>query len=226
MLAYGKNVLYMTNPTSIKKVYISKSKQDKELFDYLKKNKIHYIVVDKELLNKMTKEHHQGIVLEIEDFQYSELEEIMKDNFLLMLDHLEDPHNLGAIIRSAEAAGITGIILPKDRSVTVTDTVIKTSAGAINNLKIVKVTNLVDTIKKLQKEDFFIYGADMEGTDIREAKFAPKKVLVIGNEGKGISKVVEKNCDEMIRIPMKGEINSLNASVAAAILIFKMGGLS
>ena len=226
MLAYGKNVLYMTNPTSIKKVYISKSKQDKELFDYLKKNKIHYIVVDKELLNKMTKEHHQGIVLEIEDFQYSELEEIMKDNFLLMLDHLEDPHNLGVIIRSAEAAGITGIILPKDRSVTVTDTVIKTSAGAINNLKIVKVTNLVDTIKKLQKENFFIYGADMEGTDIREAKFAPKKVLVIGNEGKGISKVVEKNCDEMIRIPMKGEINSLNASVAAAILIFKMGGLS
>lgn len=226
MLAYGKNVLYMTNPTSIKKVYISKSKQDKELFDYLKKNKIHYIVVDKELLNKMTKEHHQGIVLEIEDYQYSELEEIMKDNFLLMLDHLEDPHNLGAIIRSAEAAGITGIILPKDRSVTVTDTVIKTSAGAINNLKIVKVTNLVDTIKKLQKENFFIYGADMEGTDIREAKFAPKKVLVIGNEGKGISKVVEKNCDEMIRIPMKGEINSLNASVAAAILIFKMGGLS
>lgn len=226
MLAYGKNVLYMTNPTSIKKVYISKSKQYKELFDYLKKNKIHYIVVDKELLNKMTKEHHQGIVLEIEDFQYSELEEIMKDNFLLMLDHLEDPHNLGAIIRSAEAAGITGIILPKDRSVTVTDTVIKTSAGAINNLKIVKVTNLVDTIKKLQKENFFIYGADMEGTDIREAKFAPKKVLVIGNEGKGISKVVEKNCDEMIRIPMKGEINSLNASVAAAILIFKMGGLS
>lgn len=226
MLAYGKNVLYMTNPTSIKKVYISKSKQDKELFDYLKKNKIRYIVVDKELLNKMTKEHHQGIVLEIEDFQYSELEEIMKDNFLLMLDHLEDPHNLGAIIRSAEAAGITGIILPKDRSVTVTDTVIKTSAGAINNLKIVKVTNLVDTIKKLQKENFFIYGADMEGTDIREAKFAPKKVLVIGNEGKGISKVVEKNCDEMIRIPMTGEINSLNASVAAAILIFKMGGLS
>ena len=226
MLAYGKNVLYMTNPTSIKKVYISKNKQNKELFNYLKKNKKHYIVVDKELLNKMTKEHHQGIVLEIEDFQYSELEEIMKDNFLLMLDHLEDPHNLGAIIRSAEAAGITGIILPKDRSVTVTDTVIKTSAGAINNLKIVKVTNLVDTIKKLQKENFFIYGADMEGTDIREAKFAPKKVLVIGNEGKGISKVVEKNCDEMIRIPMKGEINSLNASVAAAILIFKMGGLS
>ena len=226
MLAYGKNVLYMTNPTSIKKVYISKSKQDKELFDYLKKNKIHYIVVDKELLNKMTKEHHQGIVLEIEDFQYSELEEIMKDNFLLMLDHLEDPHNLGAIIRSAEATEITRIILPKNRIVTVTDTVIKTIAAAINNLKIVKVTNLVDTIKKLQKENFFIYGADMEGTDIREAKFAPKKVLVIGNEGKGISKVVEKNCDEMIRIPMTGEINSLNASVAAAILIFKMGGLS
>ena len=174
MLAYGKNVLYMTNPSSIKKVYISKTKQDKELFTYLKQNKIHYIVVEKELLNKMTKENHQGIVLEIEDFHYSELEEIMDGSFLLILDHLEDPHNLGAIIRSAEAAGVTGIILPKDRSVSVTDTVIKTSAGAINNVKIVKVTNLVDTIKKLQKENFFIYGADMEGCDLRETTFADK----------------------------------------------------
>lgn len=226
MLAYGKNVLYMTNPSSIKKVYISKTKQDKELFTYLKQNKIHYIVVEKELLNKMTKENHQGIVLEIEDFHYSELEEIMDGSFLLILDHLEDPHNLGAIIRSAEAAGVTGIILPKDRSVSVTDTVIKTSAGAINNVKIVKVTNLVDTIKKLQKENFFIYGADMEGCDLREITFADKKVLVIGNEGKGISPIIEKNCDEIISIPMKGQVNSLNASVAAAILIFKMGGLS
>ena len=196
MLAYGKNVLYMTNPSSIKKVYISKTKQDKELFTYLKQNKIHYIVVEKELLNKMTKENHQGIVLEIEDFHYSELEEIMDGSFLLILDHLEDPHNLGAIIRSAEAAGVTGIILPKDRSVSVTDTVIKTSAGAINNVKIVKVTNLVDTIKKLQKENFFIYGADMEGCDLRETTFADKKVLVIGNEGKGISPIIEKNCDD------------------------------
>ena len=226
MLAYGKNVLYMTNPSSIKKVYISKTKQDKELFTYLIQNKIHYIVVEKELLNKMTKENHQGIVLEIEDFHYSELEEIMDGSFLLILDHLEDPHNLGAIIRSAEAAGVTGIILPKDRSVSVTDTVIKTSAGAINNVKIVKVTNLVDTIKKLQKENFFIYGADMEGCDLRETTFADKKVLVIGNEGKGISPIIEKNCDEIISIPMKGQVNSLNASVAAAILIFKMGGLS
>ena len=226
MLAYGKNVLYMTNPSSIKKVYISKTKQDKELFTYLKQNKIHYIVVEKELLNKMTKENHQGIVLEIEDFHYSELEEIMDGSFLLILDHLEDPHNLGAIIRSAEAAGVTGIILPKDRSVSVTDTVIKTSAGAINNVKIVKVTNLVDTIKKLQKENFFIYVADMEGCDLRETTFADKKVLVIGNEGKGISPIIEKNCDEIISIPMKGQVNSLNASVAAAILIFKMGGLS
>lgn len=226
MLAYGKNVLYMTNPSSIKKVYISKTKQDKELFTYLKQNKIHYIVVEKELLNKMTKENHQGIVLEIEDFHYSELEETMDGSFLLILDHLEDPHNLGAIIRSAEAAGVTGIILPKDRSVSVTDTVIKTSAGAINNVKIVKVTNLVDTIKKLQKENFFIYGADMEGCDLREITFADKKVLVIGNEGKGISPIIEKNCDEIISIPMKGQVNSLNASVAAAILIFKMGGLS
>ena len=174
----------------------------------------------------MTSENHQGIVIEIEDYAYAPLESVFNEEFVLILDHLEDPHNLGAIIRSAEAAGIKSIIIPKDRSVSVNDTVIKISAGTINNVKIIRVTNLVDAIKKLQKNNFFIYGADMIGEDLRTYNFDGKKALVIGNEGKGISNVVEKNCDVMIKIPMLGEVNSLNASVAAGILIFKMGGLS
>ncbi len=226
MKIYGKNVLFMTNPKEIKKVYLSKSRKDKDVFDYLIQNKIHYVLTENSILDCMTHENHQGIILDVEDFNYADLKEVLDGAFLLILDHLEDPHNFGAIIRTAEAAGVDGIIIPKDRSVSVNATVMKTSVGTLNKMKIVKVTNLVETVKKLQKNNFFVYGADMVGSDIRQCSFASKKVLVIGNEGKGISELLKKNCDEMVSIPMKGEVNSLNASVAGAILIFKMGGLS
>lgn len=226
MLAYGKNVLLSTNPKEIKKVFLSKTRKDNEVIEYLKKNHIQYLQVENELLNKMSKQNHQGIIIEREEYHYDCLENIQNENFLVILDHLEDPHNFGAIIRTCEAAGIKGIIIPKDRSVIVNETVMKTSAGTTGSVKIVKVTNLVDTIKKLQKENFYVYGADMEGKDYREIDFEGKKALIIGNEGKGLSQLVEKNCDEIIKIPMKGKVNSLNASVAAALLIFKMGGLS
>jgi len=226
MLAYGKNVLLSTNPKEIKKVYISKTKKDEKILNYLKENHIKYILTDNFTLNKMSKENHQGIIIERDEFAYLNIESIYDENFVVILDHLEDPHNFGAIIRTCEAAGVKGIIIPKDRSVSVNDTVMKTSAGTTSLVSIIKVTNLTETMKKLKEKGFFIYGADMEGTDIRKTSFAPKKALVIGNEGKGISHLVEKNCDEMIKIPMKGKVNSLNASVASAILIFKMGGLS
>ena len=224
MLAYGKNVLLMMNPKEIKKVYISKN--DVEIKNFLKENKIHFVVTSNDVLNKMVKGNHQGVVIEREEFKYFELKDIQDEEFLVILDHLEDPHNFGAIIRTAEAAGIKTIIIPKDRSVSVNDTVIKTSVGTTSNVKIVKVTNIAETIKKLQKEGYFVYGTSMNGKDCRDVDFSGKKVLIIGNEGKGISKIVEEKCDEIISIPMKGEVNSLNASVAAGILIFKMGGLS
>ena len=224
MLAYGKNVLLMMNPKEIKKVYISKN--DVEIKSFLKENKIHFVVTSNDVLNKMVKGNHQGVVIEREEFKYFELKDIQDEEFLVILDHLEDPHNFGAIIRTAEAAGIKTIIIPKDRSVSVNDTVIKTSVGTTSNVKIVKVTNIAETIKKLQKEGYFVYGTSMDGKDCRDVDFSGKKVLIIGNEGKGISKIVEEKCDEIISIPMKGEVNSLNASVAAGILIFKMGGLS
>jgi len=208
------------------KELINKNKKDKEVMDFLKKNHVKYLLTETNMLNKICKQNHQGIIIEREEYTYFKLEEIINEEFLVILDHIEDPHNFGAIIRTAEAAGVDGIIIPKDRSVSVNATVMKTSVGTLNKMKIVKVTNLVETVKKLQKNNFFVYGADMVGSDIRQCSFASKKVLVIGNEGKGISDLLKKNCDEMVSIPMKGEVNSLNASVAGAILIFKMGGLS
>ena len=226
MLAYGKNVLMMTEPKKIKKVYLSKTRKDEEVMNFLKNHKIHFVLSDNVVLNKMTSGNHQGIVFEIEDFEYQHISSLYETSFVVLLDHLEDPHNFGAIIRSCEAAGVDGIIIPKDRSVSVNDTVLKTSVGCVDHIKIIRVSNMVDAIKKLQEHDFFVYGTDMDGKDIKTVDFSSKRAVVIGNEGKGISQLVEKNCDEIISIPMVGSVNSLNASVAAGIVIFKMGGLS
>ena len=226
MLAYGKNVLLMTEPKKIKKVYLSKTRRDEEVMNFLKNHKIHFVLSDNVVLNKMVSGNHQGIVFEMDDFEYQNISTLYEDSFVVLLDHLEDPHNFGAIIRSCEAAGVDGIIIPKDRSVSVNETVLKTSVGCVEHIKIIRVSNLVDAIKKLQDHDYFVYGTDMDGKDIKTMDFATKRAVVIGNEGKGISQIVEKNCDEIISIPMVGSVNSLNASVAAGIVIFKMGGLS
>lgn len=226
MLAYGKNVLMMSNPAKIKKVYLSKTRKDQELITFLKENKIHYVLTENSVLSKMVQGNHQGIVFEMNDFEYHDLKSVYQDSFVVVLDHLEDPHNFGAIIRTCEAAGVKAIIIPKDRSVHVNETVLKTSVGCADYVKIVLVSNIADAISKLQENGFFVYGTDMNGEDIRTLDFPLKKAVVIGNEGKGISKVVEKKCDVILSIPMLGEVNSLNASVAAGIVIFKMGGLS
>lgn len=222
MLVCGKNVLKETPVEKIHKVYLKEGFKDQEILRYLKENKIKYEFAPEFRLNKMVKEHHQGVVIDIDDYSYYKLEDVLDENFLVCLDHLEDPHNLGAIIRTCECAGIKGIILPKDRSVRVNETVMKISAGAINNVKIVEVSNISDALKKLKKNMFFVYTADMDGTDYRTVDYADKKVLVIGAEGSGVSSIVRKVSDEIISIPMYGKINSLNASVSAAILIYGM----
>ena len=142
-----------------------------------------------------------------------------------MLDHLEDPHNFGAIIRSCEARGIKSIIIPKDRSVVVNDTVMKTSAGALNHVNVVMVTNLVDAMNKLKDVGFYVYAAEADGQDFRKVDYADKILLVIGSEGFGLSRLVRQNADQIISIPMKGEVNSLNASVSAGILMYGIGEL-
>lgn len=222
MLICGRNVLKETPINKIHKVYIKENLKDQNLLNYIKENKIRYEIVPEFRLNKMTKEHHQGIILDVDDYEYYNLEECLAEEFVVLLDHLEDPHNLGAIIRTCECAGIKSIIIPKERSVRVNDTVMKTSAGAINNIKIILVSNMSDAIKKLQKNLFFVYAADMDGKTYEDVDFSGKKALVIGAEGNGVSRIVRQNCDEIVSIPMYGQINSLNASVSAAILIYGM----
>ena len=217
MLVYGRNVLKELDKKKIKKIYLS----SKELIPYLKEEKLKFDIVPKQRLDKMVSGNHQGIVVEIHDYEYYTMDDVDSD-FIVILDHLEDPHNFGAIIRTCECAGIKNIIIPKDRSVSVNDTVVKVSAGAIEHVKIIMVSNLVNSINKLKDMGYFIYSADMDGENYRNVDFASKKALVIGNEGKGISKIVLDNSDVIVSIPMKGCINSLNASTSAGILIYGM----
>ena len=218
MLIFGKNVLYETEKKLIKKAYISR----KEYIDYLEQNKIKYDFVDNNVLNNKVHGNHQGIVLDVFDYEYHNIEEV-EGNLVVILDHLSDPHNFGAIIRTCECIGVNSIIIPKNRSVLVNDTVYKTSVGAINNVKIIMVSNLINAIDKLKKQGYFIYTADMDGEDYKHINYAPKKVLIIGSEGDGVSKIVRDNSDVIVSLPMRGKINSLNASVSAGILLYEMG---
>ena len=227
MLVYGRNVAkeILKKDEKIKKIIIQKDFSDKEILSLIEKRKLKPEIMGKNDFSRFAKFSHQGIILDIGDFAYSEVEEIISDSnsFVVILDHLEDPHNLGAIIRTCEAAGVNGIIIPKDRSVSVNATVMKTSAGALENMKIAMVTNLLQVINKLKKENFWIVGTDMDNsTDYREIDYSGKIALVIGNEGNGISKSVHDACDFIAKIPMYGKINSLNASVAAGIMIYEV----
>lgn len=216
MLVYGKNVLRELDKNKIKKIYVSSN----DLIPYLENEGLKYDLVPKVKLDKMVKGNHQGIVIDIHDYEYYKMDDIDSD-FIVILDHLEDPHNFGAIIRTCEAAGVDGIIIPKDRSVSVNETVFKVSTGCISRVNIARVTNLVSTIEKLKKEGFWIVGADMNGTSYDQIDYHGKIAIVIGNEGKGLSDLVMKKCDFIASIPMKGEVNSLNASVATGILLFE-----
>ena len=218
MRVYGMNVLKELDKKKIKKVFTSR----KEVCKYCSENKIKYELVDNHLLNKMCVYNHQGVVIDAFDYDYYTLKDIEGD-LVLILDHLEDPHNFGAIIRTCASVGIKSIIIPKNRSVGVTDVVVKTSVGTINYVKIIMVNNLVATIKALQKDGFFVYAASMEGTDFRKVDYSNKVALVIGNEGSGVSRLVKESSDCLISIPMNKNVESLNASVAASILIYHLG---
>lgn len=171
---------------------------------------------------------HQGVAAFAAAHDYAELDDIFnlaqsrgESPFIVICDGLEDPHNLGAILRTAEAAGVHGVIIPKRNSVTLNYTVAKTSAGAIEYVPVVKVTNIAGTIDTLKDRGVWVFGADMDGTPWTELDFTGSAALVIGSEGRGLSKLVREKCDFIASLPMKGRINSLNASVAAGILIFE-----
>ena len=227
MLVYGRNVTkeVLQKPEKVKKIILMKNFDDKEINSLIEKYDFKIEYLDKKGFSKFDKYSHQGIILDIDDFSYTNYKEFLNidDAKLVILDHLEDPHNLGAIIRTCEAAGISGIIIPKDRSVDVNSTVMKTSAGALENVKLAKVTNLVNVIGELKENGYWIVGTALEGgTDYRDIDYTGKIALVIGNEGNGISKSVLNECDYIAKIPMYGKINSLNASVAAGIMIYEV----
>ena len=224
MIVFGRNVAeeVINSGKEIKKVFVATTFDDKKILDYLEKNNIKTIKMNKREMDNKYKGNHQGIVLEIEDFKYGKLDDLLNDKFIVMLDHLEDPHNLGAIIRTCEAAGVDAIIIPKRRGVEINSTVMKVSAGALNNINIVEVNSLAQTIDKLKDYGFWIYGTDMDGTNYTDVVYDTRTCLVIGAEGNGISRLVSDKCDFIISIPMVGKINSLNASVAAGITIYEV----
>ena len=223
MRVYGKNVAkeILQKPNTIKKAYIYENFSDDEILKQLKNFNVSCKFLDKKALDDMEEGNHQGIILEIDDYKYTFIDELLNKDIVIILDHLEDPHNFGAIIRTCEAAGINSIIIPKDRSVKVNATVMKTSAGTLENVDICMVSNIVNAIKTLKDNGFWIIGTDMEGTDYRKIDYKGKIAIVIGNEGKGLSRLTEENCDFVAKIPMYGTVNSLNASVAAALVIYE-----
>lgn len=173
-------------------------------------------------------ENHQGIVMKITPYEYVSFSELMtstkeKENrFFLILDGIMDPHNLGSILRTADAVNVDGVIIPKHRAVGVTPVVVKTSTGAVEHIPICRVTNLSQTVKELKKENVWVFGTDMTGTDYRHWNVSGDIALVIGNEGKGMSHALKKEVDEMITIPIGGHVQSLNASVAAGLLMYEV----
>lgn len=225
MYIYGKNVAKekLKHPTDVVQVYLSSKFKDKEIEDLLVASKIKTTYLNNKIMDNKVNGLHQGIIIEVSDIKTYNLDIIKnftsKNPVIVMLDHLEDPHNFGAIIRTSYALGIDAIIIPNDRSVDITPTVVKTSAGAVYNIPIIKVPNLTNTIEKLKKEGYWIVGTDMQGDNYCELKYDMPTCLIIGNEGKGMSKIVKNNCDYLVSIPMEGQIDSLNASVSCGIIL-------
>lgn len=225
MYIYGKNVARekLNSNEQITKIYLSDKFSDKDIFNLIKKRKIKYSIVPTKFLDGKVDGLHQGIVIESPDVDLCDFDYVKaikrKNPIIVMLDHLEDPHNFGAIIRTCEALGVDAIIIPKDRNVAVNATVVKTSAGAIYNMPIIAVANLLSTVNKLKDMGYWIFGTDMTGDDYSKLDYNMPVCLIIGNEGHGMSKVLKDNVDFVAKIPMIGKINSLNASVSCGIIL-------
>lgn len=224
----------MKSDVQIDRILISKEIAEGSISKILtmaKENKILVKYVDKAALSKISENgRHQGIIAEAMEYEYKEIEDIFENAkqknekpFVIILDEITDVHNLGAIIRTAECLGSHGVIIPKRRAAGVNGVVAKTSAGAVEYLPIVRVTNISQTLEILKEKGLWIYGADMDGEKyISEENLDIPIGVVIGSEGSGIGRLIKKNCDTLVKIPMKGNINSLNASCAASIIIYEI----
>jgi len=226
---YGKNVVkqWILNHNKIVKLYLSKEKTDQEIKLIAQKEQLPIVYLAHKDFDRF-EGLHQHVVAEIDEFKTYTLKEVtdtLSDNALLvMLDSLEDPHNLGAILRTADATGVDGVIIPKHGAVHLTPTVAKVSTGAIESVKTIEVVNLTQTVENLKKQGFWIFGAEYspKAIDYRKANYKGKVCLVIGSEGKGISPLLLKHVDVIVKLPMLGKVTSLNASVSTAILLYEI----
>ena len=223
----GKNACYeaLKANRKIYKAYILKNFPEKNssFIKKLEEKKINIEVVDKQVLDKLGL--HQGIALDVEDYKIYTLEEVLNNDkqYFLILDGIVDPHNLGAIIRTADATKLDGIIIPKNRSVSINQTVAKVSCGGIEYVKIIEVNNINRCIDTLKEKGFWIYGTDMnDDLDYTSIDISTSIAIVIGNEGEGMSRLVKEKCDYIVSIPMVGHVESLNASVSASIFMYEI----
>lgn len=237
----NENIIEGRNPVievlksgrTVEKLFVAKGAIEgslKVILSMAKDNGIVVSEVDRKKLDDMSTTHsHQGVIALVSSYAYSSIDEMLKlakekgeDPFIIILDEIEDPHNLGSIIRSANVYGAHGIIIPKRRSALITAAVAKASSGAVEYMKIAKMTNLNQAIRELKEKGLWVIGTDMDGEICYESNLTGPIAIVIGSEGKGISRLVKENCDAVVSIPMQGEVNSLNASVAAGTIMYEI----
>lgn len=231
----GKNAVLeaMKAERPINKVFISEQLQQqaaKKIEATAKNNNILVQRVPKQKIDQLVEGNHQGVAASVAAYEYSDIEDLFtraeerkEEPFFLILDELDDPHNLGSILRTADASGVHGVIIPKRRSVGLTATVAKTSVGAIEHVPVVRVTNLARTIDELKERFVWVVGTSADGAeDYRQMDGTLPLALVIGNEGKGMSRLTREKCDWLIRLPMTGHVESLNASVSASLLMYEV----
>lgn len=237
-LEFEQNIIYGKNPVtealkssqSVDTVFIVKNAQGmRNIISLAKECGAVVKEISEEKIRSLVGEKHGGVAAQLTVGEYSSLEDILevskekgKPPFIIICDEIQDPHNLGALIRTAEAAGADGIVIPKRRSAALNGTVFKTSAGAASWLKVCRVSNLVDTIKTLKKNNIWVYGAEADGTPYDKANLTGGVALVIGSEGNGLGRLVRENCDMILSLPMFGKVNSLNASVSGGILMYEV----
>ncbi len=232
MKVEGRNAVYelLKTDKEIDKVLVQKDLKDeasKRLVNVIRSHKIKVQAVDKYVIDKESEsKRSQGFIAFTSDYKYFELEEIIaeakdKDGFIVMLNEILDPHNLGSIIRVCECAGVDGLVIGKDRSASVNDTVMRISAGALNHVKVARVTNINSAIDKLKENGYWIYGAETGGENVYKTDLKGKICLIIGGEDSGVKRLTKEKCDGIISIPMFGKVNSLNASVACGVAVYE-----
>lgn len=232
MIISGKNSVReaLRSGATVEKLYVEKGNFDRavnEIIKLAKESGINVVFSDKQVMDKLAEGKHQGVAAVTTEFAYAELSDVLalaksrgEEPLVVVLDGVQDPHNLGAVIRSAECLGAHGVVIGKHRAVGVTETVVKASAGATAHLPVVKVTNVNDAIRELKEHFLTVYCADMDGKPLESAKFQGGTVIVVGGEGEGVKRLTKELCDEVLAIPQRGKVNSLNASVACGIMLY------